>query len=271
MKSERLPDSPAIAIDHLGAGELVVLMHGIGGNRKNWRPQLEALAPAFHGVAWDARGYGDSDDYEGPLHFEDFCHDLARLLDYFDQGKAHICGLSMGGQIAQHFYRLYPDRVRSLILAATFTHWRGVLSEAALEQYLALRREPLQDGGKSPADIAPAAAQAILGPNASVAQRAEIEQSIASLHKQSYLKTLDSATQFSKQLTLEDVNVPTLLIFSEFDKLCPAKYGRTMAARIPHAVFEYIEDAGHLINIEQPEAFSQALIKFLRRVSSVNS
>ena len=75
--------SPRIAVDHAGEGPLVVLMHGIGGNRRNWRDQMPVLAQKYHVVAWDARGYGDSDDYEGPLDFADFNRDLLRVIAHF--------------------------------------------------------------------------------------------------------------------------------------------------------------------------------------------
>jgi 3-oxoadipate enol-lactonase len=57
----------------------------------------------FHAVAWDARGYGDSDDYDGDLDFGDFATDLARLLDHFNVSRAHLVGLSMGGVIGLDF------------------------------------------------------------------------------------------------------------------------------------------------------------------------
>src|SRR5580658_7217231 len=89
--------APRLAVDHQGQGELVLFMHGIGGNRTNWHDQLPACAARFHAVAWDARGYGLSDDYPGPLSYDDFCHDILRVLDHFGARKAHLVGLSMGG------------------------------------------------------------------------------------------------------------------------------------------------------------------------------
>ncbi len=117
------------------------------------------FSKTFHCVAWDTRGYGDSEDYEGPLDFEDFAHDLVRVIDHFNTDRAHLCGLSIGGQIAQCFYRLYPERVASLVLAATFTHWGAALGDSALENYLSLRLKPLQEGGKKPCHIAYAIAK----------------------------------------------------------------------------------------------------------------
>ena len=71
LVTERILDNPALCIDHAGKGELVILLHGIGGNRANWTEQVGALSAHFHVVAWDARGYGGSDDYDGALDFND--------------------------------------------------------------------------------------------------------------------------------------------------------------------------------------------------------
>ena len=92
-----IPGSPRIAVDHEGTGPLSIFLHGIGGNRTNWHDQLAVVGAHFHAVAWDARGYGASDDYDGALDFGDFAVDLARVIDHFGVARAHLVGLSMGG------------------------------------------------------------------------------------------------------------------------------------------------------------------------------
>ena len=245
------------------------MLHGIGGNRANWCAQLRDFSKTFHCVAWDARGYGDSDDYEGPLDFEDFAHDLLRVIDHFGADRAHLCGLSMGGQIAQCFYRLYPERVASLILAATFTHWGAALGDSALENYLSLRLKPLQEEGKAPRDIADAAAKALLGPAATNEHHAQLVNSISALHKDSYIKTLQSAIPYDRPLKLESIQMPSLYLYGQHDPLCPPELGREMAGRTPGGRFLEIANSGHLINIEQPQAFNQAVLHFLNEVTAI--
>ena len=58
---EKIGPAPRIAVEYAGSGDLVIFLHGIGGNRRNWLTQLPAFAKSFKAVAWDARGYGDSD------------------------------------------------------------------------------------------------------------------------------------------------------------------------------------------------------------------
>ena len=71
-------------MEYAGTGEAVIMLHGIGGNRTNWWDQIRFLGDRYLAIAWDARGYGDSDDYPGPLRFEDFVDDLCSVLSTFN-------------------------------------------------------------------------------------------------------------------------------------------------------------------------------------------
>lgn len=264
IKHERILSNPAISIDHAGDGELLILMHGIGGNRSNWTDQIRAFSPHFHTVAWDARGYGDSDDYDGPLDFSDFARDLVRVLDHFGVEKAHIAGLSMGGRISQDFYALFPERVKTLTLVATFTGFKNFTPEER-QRFVDLRKKPLVEEGKEPKDIAPIVARSLIGPHATEAQYQRLVASMAALHKESYIKTVEATTMFDRSDNLANISVPTLLIFGEHDPLTTAEMGQSMADKIPGCEFHIVPKAGHLVNLEQPEAFDALVLDFLLR------
>ena len=104
-QTHKIGPAPFISVDEYGKGDLVIFLHGIGGNKRNWLPNVEIFSKYFKTIAWDARGYGESDDYEGDLNFNDFAEDLNRVIDYFSCEKAHIVGLSMGGRIAFTFFK----------------------------------------------------------------------------------------------------------------------------------------------------------------------
>lgn len=264
IKTERILSDPSIAIDHAGEGELLVLMHGIGGNRTNWTGQVEAFSRRFHTVAWDARGYGKSDDYDGPLDFNAFARDLNDLIDHFGVEKAHICGLSMGGRIAQDFYLHFPERVKTLILVATFSGFKR-LNKAEQERFVALRLKPLVEDGKEPKDIAPVVAKTLIGPQSDPKHYRQLVASMEALHKDSYVKTIKSTTLYEKALELEAIKVPTLLIFGENDSLTPPSMGLSMQPRIADSEYVEVPRSGHLINIEEAEIFNETVLDFLRR------
>jgi 3-oxoadipate enol-lactonase len=256
-----VPEAPRIAVEHIGAGPLAIFLHGIGGNRTNWRDQLPAFSRDFHAVAWDARGYGDSDDYDGPLDFGDFAADLRRVLDHFSAQRAHLIGLSMGGVIGLDFVSRYQDRVATLTLCDSSPGF-GFLSEARRAEFIRLRQEPLL-AGKDPRDIAPAVAQSLLGKNPRAGVYEQLVASMSALHKQSYLKTIAGTANYSRKFDLEKIAAPTHVVVGEQDTLTPPAISREMARRIPSSHLTIIEGAGHLSNIEQPEAFNRAVLDFL--------
>ena len=264
IKTERILTNPAIAIDHAGEGELLVLMHGIGGNRTNWTEQVEVFSGHFHTVSWDARGYGKSDDYDGPLDFSEFARDLKALLDHFGVEKAHLCGLSMGGRIAQDFYLQFPERVSTLTLVATFAGFRNFSSDER-QRFINLRKKPLVDEGKEPKDIAPVVAKTLIGPAASEDKFQRLVESMEMLHKDSYVKTIEASTMYDRALELETVAVPTCLVFGEHDSLTTPGTGKAMAERIMGSEFHIVPRSGHLINIEEPEIFNRIVLDFLTR------
>jgi len=263
IATDYVPGKPRLAYDHSGAGPTLLFLHGIGGNRTNWRDQLAACRDEFHAVAWDARGYGLSEDYEGALDFADFGRDLLRLLDHLGAARAHVCGLSMGGGIALDFHAQYPARVASLVLCDTFAGFATSFSTAERAEFVRSRQAPLLTG-KEPRDIAPAVAATLVAPSASPQVLARVVASMTALHKQSYLKAIEAVSRYDRSASLAEIKVPTLLLYGAEDRLTPLALGREMAARIPGARLVTIEAAGHLPNIERPEAFNAAVLGFLR-------
>ena len=266
----RIGPAPRIAVEARGQGPLVVLLHGIGANRHMWRHQLDALAEDFTVAAWDARGYLDSDDYEGALRFEAFAEDLERVLDGFGCERAHLIGASMGGRIAIDFYARQPQRVASLVLADTSAGSPVQASPERIEEFLALRRKPLLEG-KSPADIAPSLARTLVSANCPANVFEEAVTILSSLRPSSYLKTLETVTRFNSFPRFESVKAPTLVIVGEHDRIATPEYARQMADRIPGARFRILSGVGHLSNMENPTAFNEAVLEFLAPLAALAS
>ena len=129
LKHQSVDGIPRISYKELGNGPPVIFLHGIGGNHSNWYDQQSYISDNFTTIACDARGYGDSDDYNGPLNFSDFGEDLIRLLDARNISKAHFVGLSMGARILMDFFPKHRSRVATLILCDCFFDYK-ILSDA---------------------------------------------------------------------------------------------------------------------------------------------
>lgn len=251
METVFVGPAPRIALTVHGNGPLVLFLHGIGGNRHHWREQLPIFATRFKAVAWDARGYGDSDDYEGPLDFGSFTQDLLRVLDFFKVQKAHLVGLSMGGRIARNFALRHPERVGKLVLANT-TPGIGALTPEEVKKFIAERRN------RSPESI-----KALISRHARPGAYEDVLASFKALRQPSYLKTLEASVTQDRAAPIEKIRVPTLVITSDEDKVYPPSIARAMVKRIPGARLAVISGAGHLSNLEQPGQFNEVVLRFL--------
>ena len=259
--STRIGPLPHISVDECGEGELLILMHGIGGNKRNWDTNIEAFGAHFKTVAWDARGYGDSDDYEGDLDFFDFADDLNRVLDHYRAEKAHLLGLSMGGRIAFSFYEKYSKRVSSLILCDTHRGFKH-FSKKEQDEFIRLRKEPLL-AGKEPKDIAPIVAKTLIGKPENSATFDALVDSMSRLHKDSYIKSIEASVRGDHTNVIDQIRVPTLVVVGELDRLTSPKVAKDISVQISGSKLKIIKDAGHLSNIENSEAFNKVVLEFL--------
>jgi 3-oxoadipate enol-lactonase len=232
----------------------VLFLHGIRGNRRNWAGQLEFFSRhGFKAAAWDARGYGDSDDYEGPLQFDYFTGDVLRVAEHFNAEKLHLVGLSMGGRIARNVALLAPERLHSLVLVSTHAGF-DALSPERVRSFVTQRRTST-----------PELLQRLLGARPRPAALEELRDSVSRIHEGSYKKTLEASVAQDRAAPVEKIRVPTLVIAGEDDSVYPPALARDMARRIPGAELLMLEGNGHLANLEHPERFNQAILDFLMR------
>lgn len=164
--------------------------------------------------------------------------------------------------IAQDVYSLYPDRVATLVLCDTSDGLNNTFTAAQREDFIRLRTGPLL-AGTEPRDMAPAVADTLIGRQSSRAAWQRLVDSMAALHKESYIKAVRANTSRTVYPEAQRITVPTLLVFGEDDRLTPPAIGRAVQAKIAGAQLVIIPTAGHLNNIEQPALFNEAVLQFL--------
>jgi 3-oxoadipate enol-lactonase len=233
----------------------VLFLHGIRGNRRNWASQIEFFSTSFKAAAWDARGYGDSDDYEGALQFEYFTGDVLRVAEHFKAQKMHLVGLSMGGRIARNVALRAPERLHSLVLISTNPGF-DAMSPEHVKRFVTERRT-----------ATPQSLRRLLGSGPSYNAYQELLDSVSRIHEASYQKTLEASVAQDRAAPIEQIRVPTLVIAGEEDTVYPPELAREMARRIPGAELLMFERTGHLANLEQPDGFNRAVFDFLSRHS----
>ncbi len=265
FKKAYISSNPRISIKFCGSGELVIFLHGIGGNKNNWDDNLKYISKKFLCVAWDTRGYGESDDYKGSLKFDSVIEDLKKVIVYFNRKKAHLVGLSMGGQIACLFFKKYPELVNSLILCDTHFGLSN-LDDTQILKFIESRKKPLLNG-LEPKDIALNVSKTLIGDHSNKKALNKLINSISILHKDSYIKTIDASFKYSHEKVFELIDKPTLIIVGEKDSLTPVTMSKKINKLIKKSQLKIIKNAGHLTNIEQPSKFNEIVFNFLKKLS----
>jgi len=260
MRQVRDVDGGAVAWREAGDGPVVVFLHGLGGSRTAWDPQLVALADDFRCVAWDLPGYGASPPPDGPMTFPALADAVASLLDTLGVERAPLVGLSLGGMVALHAALEHPDRVSGLVLCDTSPAFG--LDGTDPREWRAARRAPL-DAGRTPADVAEEVLRSVAGPALTGEPLDRAVAAMARISADGLRAVVDLLPTHDVRDRLGAVACPTLVIVGEHDTETPPAYSEALAAGIPGARLEVVADAGHLTPTEAPEAVNRLLAEFL--------
>lgn len=250
----------AIGYEEAGGGERVpiVFLHGVGSDKSVWRRQLAHFGDSRRTVAFDYPGYGDSDPAVEGMTRDDFATTILAAMTELAIDRAHICGLSLGGVIAIAMHHAWPKRVRSLILADSFAdHPDG---QAIYDRSVA--------GSANMRALAEGRADVLLAQPADPAVRAEVIETMARIDPASYVIGAEAVWLANQRERANQIRVPTLVLCGTEDKPTPPALSIALTKLIPGARYEPIERAGHLTNIEQPDAFNTLVNAFVRGVDS---
>ena len=242
-----------------GRGEAVVFLHGLGGSRTSWEPQLEGLSDAFRCVAWDMPGYGASAPVT-PLTFVAIADAVARLLDAAGVERAHLVGESFGGMHALHAALRHSDRVGRLVLANTSPAFG--LDGTDADAWQAARLAPL-DAGLIPADIAEQVLTSVAGPGLSADMLAMRVAGFARIPAAGLRAAVECLPDHNVLDRLAEIKAPALVIAGELDAETPVAYAKALADGLPNAELEVLDGIGHLAVSEAPETVNQLARAFL--------
>ena len=245
---------------HEGNGPTLLLSHGYSSTSGMWAQQLNELSKQFKLVIWDMRGHGRS-DYPSNQDAYSEAHtveDMAAVLNEVDgsSSTAIVGGLSLGGYMSLAFYRVYPERVQALLIIDTGP---GFKKDAARDQWNktahATGKRFETEGLKVLQDASP--------------ERSTVTHRDAkglALAARGMLAQRDSKVFDS----LPNVKVPSMVVVGADDKpfLAASEY---MTKKIPGARKVVVPDAGHAVNIDQPERFLEAVMPFLEDIKDVET
>lgn len=237
-------------------GPPVVLLHGLTGSRLSWEPQLDALGVSRRVAAWDLPGYGESSPLEGTPTFRAFADAVVRFIDEIGADRVHLVGLSFGGMIAQYTAAAHADRLVSLSLMATSPKFG--LDGTQPDEWRAARLAAL-DAGQEPIDFAPRVLRAIAGPTITDDALAGQVDAAARVPSSGLRTSIEVLVTHDSRPLLAGIAVPTLVVVGELDGETPVEYARALADPIPGARLHVVPGAGHLLNVEAPDAVNALL------------
>jgi 3-oxoadipate enol-lactonase len=242
---------------------VLVFANSLGSDLRIWDGLVPHLAEDFMIIRYDNRGHGLSDAPAPPYSLDDFVLDLVGLLDALQIKEASVCGLSVGGVIAQGLALAYPDRVSALVLCDTgmrigsFDSWEErirLVREAGLTQLAGFSMERWFT--------------AAFREHRSVEMRGYANMLLRT-PVDGYLGTCYALRDADLTRETPKINKPTLVLCGDQDLGTPPDLGRALAGAIPGARFSLIKDAAHLTCIEQPEAMTRHLREFVREMKIV--
>ncbi len=245
----------------------VLLLHGFPFSHRMWQPQLQALRHSFRLIAPDTRGSGESETGDAEYTMELLVDDVLAILDALGIERAVGCGLSMGGYVLLRALERAPERFTGAVLCDTKSSADtdegkqarassiGLIRQRGLEHFAEELLPRVMAHGTL--DCRP---ELVAGVRSMIL--ANPEEGIIGLQRAMTGRTDTTPV-------LEELSIPCLIVVGEHDELTPPDVARSMAQRITDAFVVQIPGAGHLSNLEDPEAFNQALTEFLERVSAL--
>jgi 3-oxoadipate enol-lactonase len=236
---------------------VLMLSNSLGTNLHMWDDQAAELAKHFRLIRYDRRGHGRSGVPQGPYSMERFGRDVLSVLDALGVKKTHWCGLSMGGMVGQWLGANAPDRVEKLVLANTNYYyadkgpWSDRIKFVREKGLAALVDANMQrwftEGFRSRASEPIARMKAMF----------------VATDPAGYIACCEAIRDMDFRTTNPRISAPTLVIVGSHDAATPPSAGEAIMQQVKGAKLVSL-DAAHISNIEQPKAFTEAVLNFLR-------
>jgi 3-oxoadipate enol-lactonase len=256
-----------------GAGEPIVFIHGALLNSFLWRPQLDYFGATNFCVSYDLRGHGRTGPSSEVAYTTSlFARDLRALLDALRLGQVTLCGLSLGGMIAQTFAELYPQRIRCLVLCDTaFSTFAGAVEMLLNTVVGVVTPSVIRTFGAGNYCALNHWVNRLSGQGGWVSQtlagRMYASRALASVPGEEMIKVYRSVLAF-RGCRLDGFTGPALLINGASDSPLILRQARLLQQQLPHAEYQIVPRAGHLANLDNPVEFNRVLDRFLMRTAA---
>ena len=244
-----------------GTGEPVLLVPGLGGVGVYWKPNIDAFAARYRVIVHDHRGTGQSSKPSIKYSVDQMTEDLVRLMDHLKIERAHLVGHSTGGAIGQTLAAKSPERIKSLVLYATWTK-----ADAFFRRVFEARRALLMKAG--PAAYV-RATSFFLYPDWWVNENEKLLEEREKIGISAFppaeiaASRIDAICAFDRTAELARIKTPTLVIVAKDDFLTPPYFSEELAKKIAGAKLVVLAKGGHCASETALEDFNTAVLGFL--------
>ena len=237
---------------------VLVFSNSLGTDFSMWDPQMAGLQRCFRILRYDTRGHGQSSVTPGDYTIEQLGRDVLGLLDSLHLGCVHFCGLSMGGMIGMWLGVHAPNRLHRLVLSNT-------AARIGTKEMWNARIATARKDGMKPVAAAVIERWFTPGFRASFAERvARAQRMIENTPPEGYAACCAAIRDMDQREAVAQIKAPTLVIYGGSDPVTPASDAQFLTDRIRGAVKVELA-AAHLSNVEQADAFTEAVSNFLAR------
>ena len=244
-----------------GSGSPVLLVPGLGGVGTYWNPNIPAFSRNHQLIIHDHRGTGQSSRSRIRYSVDQMTSDLLGLMDHLKIDQAHLVGHSTGGAMAQTLAATHPERLKSMVVYASWTK-----ADPFFRRVFEARRALLTEAG--PAAYVRASA-AFLYPdwwvNENIALLEEREKITIPAFPPAEIvaSRIDAIVDFNRTADLPAIKTPTLVLCAKDDILTPPYFSKELARLIPGAELLLMEDGGHCASETRTNKFDEAVLRFV--------
>jgi 3-oxoadipate enol-lactonase len=249
-----------------GQGELLVMVHGLGGSTNTWYPQSQILKRDLRLVAYDLPGSGRS-AVRADVSIESLVADLDEVVkEVGGTGRVHLAGHSLGTIICQHYAARFSDRVASLALIGAFPEPPEPARKALRDRAAKVRAE----GMTAIAGTIVAAGTSDDTKSNNPAAAAFVRESIMRQPAEGYARACEALAEL-KRADLSALRCPTLLLTGDQDRTAPPDTGSALAGTIADSTFRVLDGCGHWATVERAKQVNYALTLFYARQRSAKA
>jgi 3-oxoadipate enol-lactonase len=240
----------------------LTMSNSLATTHRMWDAQMAAFTKAYRVLRYDKRGHGETEVAPGPYSFELLGDDVLALLDALQITQTHFVGLSMGGMTGMTMALRKPSVLRTLVLCDTTS--KDPLGDPALWQQ---RIDAVNAGGSMEPLVESTVARFLTADT--VKTRPAVADAVRAMVRTTpvagYVACCQAIAKLNLTHRLGEISIPTMVVVGADDPATTVEMARTIHQGIRGSELVVLKNAAHLSNLEQPEAFNEAVLGFLKR------